>query len=319
MNTMMKMINFLRASSSTQHRMLREFLREVDANADDLLLHNNVRWLSKGKVLARFWSIRREVASFLAELRHQKATQFSLFLGNEKQMDNVAFLVDITAHLNELNLRLQGEDNSICELMTAVRSFQKKLELFKEDLQGDCAHFPAVQEQVQGQRDVSSFVDFIDKLIVNFSNRFDSFSFGQQLTMFIQNPFIITDVRGFSEEVTQHFKWVNPGPLQMQLVDLQADVSLREQFLRTDPSTFWLQTVPETAFPGLRKVAIYILTMFGSTYNCEAAFSTMNIIKNKYRSRLTNEHLHMCMRMALTPFKPRFKVLAGQARAQFSH
>ena len=319
MNTMMKMINYLRASSSTQHRMLREFLREVDANADDLLLHNNVRWLSKGRVLARFWSIRREVASFLAELKHQKATQFSLFLENEKQMDNVAFLVDITAHLNELNLRLQGKDNSICELMTAVRSFQKKLELFKEDLQGDCAHFPAVQEQVQGERDVSSFVGFIDKLIVNFSNRFDSFSFGQQLTMFIQNPFIITDVRGFSKEVTQHFKWVNPGPLQMQLVDLQADVSLKEQFLRTDPSTFWLQTVPETAFPGLRKVAIYILTMFGSTYNCEAAFSTMNIIKNKYRSRLTNEHLHMCMRMALTPFKPRFKVLAGQARAQFSH
>ena len=313
MNTMMKMINFLRASSSYQHRMLREFLREVDADADDLLLHNNVRWLSKGRVLERFWSIRREVAAFLAELRSQKATQFSLFLENEKQMDNVAFLVDITSHLKELNLRLQGKDNSICELMTAVRSFQRKLEVFKEDLQGDCAHFPAVQEQVQGQRDVSAFVGFIDKLIVNFSNRFDSFSFGQPLTMFIQNPFLITDVRGFSKEVTQHFKWVNAGLLQMQLVDLQADVALQEQFARTDPSTFWLQMVSETAFSALRKVALHILTMFGSTYNCEAAFSTMNIIKTKYRSRLTNEHLQMCMRMALTPFRPRFKILAGQA------
>ncbi len=203
--------------------------------------------------------------------------------------------------------------------MTAVRSFQRKLEVFKEDLQGDCAHFPAVQDQVQGQRDVSSFVDFIDKLIVNFSNRFDSFRFGQQLTMFIQNPFLITDVMEFSKEVTQHFKWVNAGPLQMQLVDLQADVALKEQFVRSDSSTFWLQMVPETAFPGLRKVALHILTMFGSTYNCEAAFSTMNIIKTKYRSRLTNEHLHMCMRIALTPFKPRFKILARQARAQFSH
>jgi len=116
-------------------------------------------------------------------------------------MDNVAFLVDITSHLNELNLRLQGKDNSICELMTAVRFFQMELELFKEDLQGGCAHIPAVQEQVQGERerDASSFVDFIDKLIVNFSNRFDSFRFGQQLTMFIQNPFIITDVRGSSK------------------------------------------------------------------------------------------------------------------------
>ena len=55
MNTMMKLINFLRASSSHQHRLLREFLKEVDANADDLLLHNNVRWLSKGRVLERFF------------------------------------------------------------------------------------------------------------------------------------------------------------------------------------------------------------------------------------------------------------------------
>ena len=105
----------------------------------------------------------------------------------------------------------------------------------------------------------------------------------------------------------------------MQLVDLQADVALKVQFVRTDPSTFWLQMVSETAFSGLKKVALYILTMIGSTYNWEAVFSTMNIVKTKYRSRLTYEHLHMCMRMALTPFRPRFKILAGQARAQFSH
>uniref|UniRef100_A0A9J8DFF8 SPIN-DOC-like zinc-finger domain-containing protein n=1 Tax=Cyprinus carpio carpio TaxID=630221 RepID=A0A9J8DFF8_CYPCA len=206
MNTMMRMINFLRASSSHQHRMLREFLREVDANADDLLLHNNVRWLSKGRVLERFWSIRGEIAAFLAQLKNQKATTFSLFLEDDKKMDIVAFLVDITLHLNELNLKLQGKDNSVCELMTAVRSFQRKLVLFREDLMADCAHFPTVKEQVQGERDVSSFVDFLDKLIVNFSMRFDSFSLGQQLTLFIQNPFLITDVREFSKEVTLLFK-----------------------------------------------------------------------------------------------------------------
>lgn len=78
--------------------MLREFLREVDANADDPLLNNNVSWLSTGGVLVRFRSIRREVASFLAELRSQKATQFSLFVENDKQMDNVAFMVDVTGY-----------------------------------------------------------------------------------------------------------------------------------------------------------------------------------------------------------------------------
>lgn len=50
MNTMMKLINFLRASSSHQHHLLREFLKEVEANANDLL-YNNVRRYSKGRVV----------------------------------------------------------------------------------------------------------------------------------------------------------------------------------------------------------------------------------------------------------------------------
>lgn len=234
-------------------------------------------------------------------------------------MDNIDFLVDITSHLNELNLKLQGKNNSICDLMTAVRSFQRKLDLFKEDLQGECLHFTKVKEQIQGKRDVSPFVDFINKLIGNFSKRFDSFSLGQQILLFIHNPFLIKDVRVFSKEVIQTFKWAHEGSLQTEMIDLQTNVALREHFGGTDPANFWLQTVPETDFPCLIKVALHTLTMFGSTYSCESAFSTMNIIKTKYRSRLTNEHLHMCMRMAVTQFKPRFKLLAGQSKAHFSH
>lgn len=54
MLTMMRLINFLRASSALQHRLLRLFLTEVNAAFDDLLLHNNIRWLSKGKVVVIF-------------------------------------------------------------------------------------------------------------------------------------------------------------------------------------------------------------------------------------------------------------------------
>lgn len=320
MGTMMKLINFLRVSSSHQHRLLREFLKEVEANANDLLLHNNVRWLSKGTVLERFWSIRNEIETFLAQLKSQKAKQFSLFLQDESTMDTVAFLVDITSHLNALNLKLQGKNNSISDLMTAVRSFQRKLELFREDLsKGECTHFPKVKEQIQGKRDVSPYVEFINKLIENFRKRFDSFRLGQQVLLLIQNPFLIKDIREFSKEVQQTFKWAEAGSLQTEMIDLQENVALREHFEESDLARFWLQTVSETAFPGLTKVALYTLTMFGSTYSCESAFSTMNIIKTKYRSRLTNEHLHMCMRMALTSFKPRFKLLAGQSKAHFSH
>ncbi|KAM3611977.1 uncharacterized protein V6R79_000238 [Siganus canaliculatus] len=127
MNTMMKLINFLRASSSLQHRLLREFLEDVEANASDLLLHSNVRWLSKGNSLGRFWE---------QLLTASQESEFSFFLKDEYEMDIVAFLVAITSHLTELNLKLQGQNNSVADLMTSIRPFQRKLDIFREDLEG---------------------------------------------------------------------------------------------------------------------------------------------------------------------------------------
>ena len=57
--TIMKMVIFLQSTSALQYRLLRSFLAEIDARYDDLLFHNNVRWLSKGRVLQRFWDVKR--------------------------------------------------------------------------------------------------------------------------------------------------------------------------------------------------------------------------------------------------------------------
>ena len=170
-------------------------------------------------------------------------------------------------------MKLQGKNNSVCVLMTSVHSFQRKLEVFKEDLQGDCAHFPKVQEQIQGERDVSPHVEFIDKLIGNFRNRFDSFSLGQQLLLLIENQFLIIDVRGFLKEGTKTFKWAHAGSRQTERIFLQENVALRERFQLTDHHTFWLQAVSETVLPGLTKVALHTATMFGTTHTVVSLLS----------------------------------------------
>jgi hypothetical protein len=79
MTMMMKLINFLRAASSLQHHLLLDSRTEANASFDDLHnnVHNNVRWLSKGRVLERFWAIQEEVKPFLSEQKSNKATQFS--------------------------------------------------------------------------------------------------------------------------------------------------------------------------------------------------------------------------------------------------
>ena len=51
MNMIMKLVNYLKANSALRHRNLKSFLTEVEAKYYDLLLHNNVRWLSKGKAV----------------------------------------------------------------------------------------------------------------------------------------------------------------------------------------------------------------------------------------------------------------------------
>nr|XP_061838269.1 protein FAM200A-like [Nerophis lumbriciformis] len=198
--TMMKLINFLRASSALQHRLLRTFLTEVDAAFDDLLVHNNVRWLSKGRVLERFWAVREELQVFLSQQNSAKAKQFLEFLQNAGKMEAVAFLADITSHLNDLSLKLQGKKNTVCELMSEVRSFQRKLEVFKSDIQEELLHFPKLLELTKGEGDHQCHLEFLEKLIANFKTRFDGFILGKQVLLFIENPFLIRNVSAFSAE-----------------------------------------------------------------------------------------------------------------------
>lgn len=51
-----------------------------------------------------------------------------------------------------------------------------------------------------------------------------------------------------------------------------------------------------------------IFCIFGSTYNCEQVFSTMKIIKNKTRSRITNEHFYAVLRINSSRLEPNIDV-----------
>lgn len=96
---------------------------------------------------------------------------------------------------------------------------------------------------------------------------------------------MVSNVTLFSHKAKQAFKWVNAASVQMELIDLHENMILKEESAQYDPVTFWTQKVSHNYFPSLHKVAVHVLTMFGSTYSCESAFSTMNLVKTKYRSR----------------------------------
>ena len=72
----------------------------------------------------------------------------------------------------------------------------------------------------------------------------------------------------------------------------------------------WSWTWPADLLCSTR-ISVIFPVLHTSTYCCESAFSTMNMVKNKYRSTLTNEPLHQCLRLALTPFMPKLKAQKG--------
>ena len=137
-------------------------------------------------VIAGFWAIRNQLQQFLSEDNSAKAVGFKQFLADKAKMNTIAFLVDITGHLNELNLQLQGRGHTICDLVSSVNAFQEKLRLYQDDLRsGEMLFFPTLKAACS-EGDHS---DFMNRLLDNFAVRFDGFVLNEALIAGIANPF----------------------------------------------------------------------------------------------------------------------------------
>ncbi|KAK2706409.1 hypothetical protein QYM36_016453 [Artemia franciscana] len=103
LNEAVKVINFIKARPLNS-RMFKLLCQEMGSKHQHLLLHTEVRWLSRGKILNRLFELRQEVHMFLLE---QKSAFSSLF-ENQDWVCRLAYLADIFDKLNDLNLSMQG-------------------------------------------------------------------------------------------------------------------------------------------------------------------------------------------------------------------
>ncbi|GBN14281.1 hypothetical protein AVEN_43806-1 [Araneus ventricosus] len=77
-------------------------------------------------------------------------------------------------------------------------------------------------------------------------------------------------------------------------------------------------SLPE-CYSEVKKLAYVVVTIFGSTYWCEQAFSGMNIIKSRVRSQLTNKNLESCLKLKTPSYKPDLIKLSEGMQSQCSH
>jgi hypothetical protein len=66
MDPIISTVNFIR-SSALRHRQFQGFLKEIETEYPDIPYFTTVRWLSRGKVLSRFFELRNEIEIFLID------------------------------------------------------------------------------------------------------------------------------------------------------------------------------------------------------------------------------------------------------------
>ena len=103
MSVVVKLVNTVLARP-LNHRIFKQMCEAAEADYGDLLYHTEVPWLSRGNVLKRVFALRHEIVSFVCERGLKDFQEFS----DEVWLCRFGFLTDISSHLNEINLKLQG-------------------------------------------------------------------------------------------------------------------------------------------------------------------------------------------------------------------
>jgi hypothetical protein len=77
--------------------------------------------------------------------------------------------------------------------------------------------------------------------------------------------------------------------------------------------------VENREFPAVRSHALFMKSLFGSTYVCEQLFFRMKNVKSKVRTRLTEVHLENSLQIASSHIKADIDKLVKQKQRQICH
>ena len=102
MSVVVSNVNFIK-NHALNHRQFQIFLADLDCEHGDEMYHNEDRWLSREKVLRRFFRLRKEINEFLKEKGKKEEV---ILIADSRWLRELAFLSDITEHLNILNMKL---------------------------------------------------------------------------------------------------------------------------------------------------------------------------------------------------------------------
>ncbi|KFD46691.1 hypothetical protein M513_12401 [Trichuris suis] len=261
-------VNRIKANASND-RLFRQLCDENDEDYNRLLLHTEVRWLSRGACLTRFYELFGSVTEFL------EAHDAALCENLRKSEIDIAYLADLYFKFNEMNKQLQSSMLNLVKTKTLVGAFLSKLKLYKCNLgRREFSQFPTLAEvgkKLQiADEDVHAYCEHLEMLHENFVRRFGDI-FSLVIPDWLLDPFIVNPL---NIEVC----------LQEELVDLQSNEELKPRMAR-GYEYFWLHGEIPQRYTALWAAVKKLLIAIPSSAVVERGFSVVTDLVSKKRNR----------------------------------
>lgn len=210
-----KIINNVKANP-LHSRIFAKICVDMSSSHTTLLLHTEVRWLSRGRVLNRLYELRSELVQYfenymapiLEQRRKAKPAKvgkkveklpeeyFLEYLKDDKWIARLAYLVDIFHLLNELNLQMQGRGANCFKFHDKIEAFENKLLQWKQDVNNKIFDaFPSTKAFLGANPAIVKYIrpiitDHLQRLINEFKEYFPAEKDPRESYLWVVNPFL---------------------------------------------------------------------------------------------------------------------------------
>lgn len=284
-------------SNALNTRLFAQLCEDNDENFHQLLLHTNVRWLSKGLCLVRFFALFETVLEFL-DGRYENLKESLL-----KRKTDIAYLTDLFAKFNTMNLQLQGDSLNLIKTKSVISAFLARIKMMKQNIgRSEFSQFPNLSQVNCQEDDVPVYVHHLNALYSDFETRFEDI-----LTLVI--PQWIINPYGDIEETDIS--------LQEELIGISTNEELKVEF-RKGYQQFWLQKDIPATYPGVWNITRKFLIAFPSSYLVERGFSAVTNLITKKRNKLDIVN-RGDLRLNVTKLKPNVDNLLLKHQVHPSH
>lgn len=339
MSVIIKIINDI-YSNALNKTKFEDLLNEIDSMMyNGLFICNDIRWLSRSKVLERFIECLDEIRLYF---QNENKTHEYQELFDIKWTSHLMFFTDFSLHLNEFINKLQDINITLITMFDLIKSFIAKLKIFHRDINtlkfkyfSNLKKFFANFESTENLN-ITKFTNVIHMILNELSKRFAEFEKLEETVKFIIYPDILT----LDKLNLNIFDWLDFENFEMQFIEFQSNTIWKEKFVElrkeiekieinrlmkinsvknanNEILSTW-NAIPEN-FGCLKKLALAILTLFSSTNACESLFTDMSCMKSNFRNRLSDQYNTACTLLKVTKYEPDVKLLASIKQQQKSH